>query len=376
MANPLLAGYNIVINQKVGDINTPIYPFTRTANVKDAAGENLDEIIAKLATKAEAHYVPKVEDEVSNIRFLRNDNSWATIQSASTTQAGIVQLSDATNLEDSTVAATAKAVKLVQDAIDALGTASGSTYVKKAQLGVATVGEEVGVATLDVDGKVPAAQLPSYVDDIVEVQMSADRKTATNAEGAAITPESGKIYVDAIGDGASNNTFRWSGSVYVEISESLALGETSSTAFAGDKGKTAYDHAKSDHARVDATKTESSTTNGYIKIDGAEVLVYTHPEGTNPHNTTKADVGLGDVENKSSETIRSEITSKNVVDALGFTPQAELGYTAQDASVLATPTNNGIMSAAYAAKLENCMQTAVSAEAPAFDNGIWFQIVE
>ena len=376
MANPLLSGYNIVINQKVGDVNTPIYPFTRTANVKDTAGNNLDEIIATLATKEEAHYVPAVEETVSNLRFLRNDNTWATIQSASTSQAGVVQLSDATNLEDSTVAATAKAVKVVQDAVNTLGETAAATYVKKDQLGVASADGVVGVATLDTDGKVPAAQLPSYVDDVVDVTMAADLSGATNAAGAAVVPESGKIYVDSIGDAATNKTYRWSGTVYVEISQSLALGETASTAFAGDKGKAAYDHSLAAHARVDATKTESSETNGYIKIDGAEVLVYTHPEGTNPHGTTKADLGLENVENKSSETIRSEITSKNVTDALGFTPQAELGYTAQNAAVLATASNNGVMSAAYAGKLDNCMQTTVSAEAPAFDNGIWFQIIE
>nr|WP_309099062.1 hypothetical protein [Fredinandcohnia onubensis] len=69
-----------------------------------------------------------------------------------------------------------------------------------------------------------------------------------------------------------------------------------------------------------ATKTENSATNGNIKINGVEQQVYVHPAGTNPHGTTKADVGLGNVENKSSANIRDEITSKNVTDALGFSP--------------------------------------------------------
>lgn len=378
MANPLKAGYNIVINQKVGGVNTPIYPFTRTANVKDAAGKNLDEIISTLATKAEAHYVPAVEETVSNLRFLRNDNTWATIQSASLTQAGVVQLSDATNLEDSTVAATAKAVKLVSDAVSQLSSTSDGAYVKKTQLGVATDGDVVGVATLDSDGKVPSAQLPSYVDDVVEVSMAADKSAATLAGGATVVPESGKIYVDVLGEGATERTYRWSGSVYVEISESLALGETASTAFAGDKGKAAYDHSLAAHARVDATKTEASELNGYVKVDGSDVLVYSHPDGTNPHGTTKADVGLGNVENKNSETIRSEITSKNVTDALGFTPEPAIGYTPQNAATLATATQNGVMSSAYAAKLDNCMEIAVSKDEPTFStgSGMWFQIIE
>lgn len=80
---------------------------------------------------------------------------------------------------------------------------------------------------------------------------------------------------------------------------SLELGETQSTAYRGDRGKVAYDHSQSTHARVDATMTEKSSTNGNIKINGAEVSVYKHPDGTNPHGTTKSDVGLGNVDNTS-----------------------------------------------------------------------------
>lgn len=92
-------------------------------------------------------------------------------------------------------------------------------YIPVAQKGVAS-----GVAELDSTGKVPAAQLPAYVDDVLEYDsISAFPKTG----------ESGKIYVAK----DTNLTYRWSGSSYVEISASLALGETSSTAYAGDKGK-------------------------------------------------------------------------------------------------------------------------------------------
>ncbi|MGN9161209.1 hypothetical protein [Clostridium sulfidigenes] len=71
-----------------------------------------------------------------------------------------------------------------------------------------------------------------------------------------------------------------------------------------------------------ATKVEASTTNGNIKINSVEKTVYTHPgTGTNPHGTTKSDVGLGSVENKSSSTIRDELTTVNINKALGFTPK-------------------------------------------------------
>lgn len=145
-------------------------------------------------------------------------------------------------------------------------------------------GANNGIAELDENGKVLTSQLPSYVDDVIE---------ATALSSFPSAGEAGKIYVDA----STNKTYRWSGSAYVEISASLALGETSSSAYRGDRGKVAYDHSQATHARTDATKVEASTTNGNIKINGTETKVYTHPTGTNPHGTTKSDVGLGNVPN-------------------------------------------------------------------------------
>lgn len=103
--------------------------------------------------------------------------------------------------------------------------AAGS-YVTTSQMGVSG-----GVATLDANGFVPSSQLPSYVDDVIEVANFA----ALPAEG-----ESGKIYVTL----DDNKTYRWGGSAYAEISASIALGETAGTAYEGSKGaalKTAYD---------------------------------------------------------------------------------------------------------------------------------------
>ncbi len=87
-----------------------------------------------------------------------------------------------------------------------------------------------GVAELTSEGKVPASQLPSYVDDVLEFETQ---------ESFPVPGETGKIYVDL----ETNLTYRWSGTVYTEISQSLALGETISTAYRGDRGKEAYDHA-------------------------------------------------------------------------------------------------------------------------------------
>ena len=79
-------------------------------------------------------------------------------------------------------------------------------------------------------GTIPTSVLPSYVDDVIEA--------ASNDEFPA-PGESGKIYVNT----TTNLSYRWSGSQYVEISPSIALGETSSTAYRGDYGAAAYAHA-------------------------------------------------------------------------------------------------------------------------------------
>lgn len=122
---------------------------------------------------------------------------------------------------------------------------------------IGTKGAANGVAGLDSTGKVPSSQLPSYVDDVIDVVSfvtsnptsgmtigdvyynSATKKlfTATSATaGVTSDPEAGKIYVSI----ANNKTYRWSGSIMTEISASLALGTTSSTAFRGDYGNTLY----------------------------------------------------------------------------------------------------------------------------------------
>lgn len=113
-------------------------------------------------------------------------------------------------------------------------------------------GSPSGVATLDEAGKVPSTQLPSYVDDVIEY----DSFAALPATG-----ETGKIYVTK----DTNLQYRWGGSAYTEISKSLALGETSESAYRGDRGKIGYDHSQL--------------------------------TGANPHGVTKALVGLGLVDN-------------------------------------------------------------------------------
>lgn len=136
-------------------------------------------------------------------------------------------------------------------------------------------------ADLDTSGKVLSSQLPSYVDDVLEYSAKSNFPS---------TGESGKIYVDT----ATNLTYRWSGSAYVEISQSLALGETSSTAYRGDRGKIAYDHSQTSHAPTNAevnqnafsnVKVGSTTVSADSKTDTLELVAGTNvtltPDATN-----------------------------------------------------------------------------------------------
>lgn len=113
-----------------------------------------------------------------------------------------------------------------------------------------------GVAELGSDGKVPSSQLPSYVDDVLEY---------ANLSSFPATGETGKIYIAQ----DTNKTYRWSGSAYVEISASLALGATSSTAFRGDYGNSAYAHAVTNKGSAFSSGLYKITTNNEGHVTAA-----------------------------------------------------------------------------------------------------------
>lgn len=89
-----------------------------------------------------------------------------------------------------------------------------------------------GKASL-VDGKVPASELPSYVDDTIEGYYYNGDFYEDSEHTTAITREVGKIYIDL----TANKSYRWTGSVYVRIDECPAFGEIHGTIYEGNKGK-------------------------------------------------------------------------------------------------------------------------------------------
>ena len=120
---------------------------------------------------------------------------------------------------------------------------------------VATKGKAKGFASLDGNGLVPSSQLPSYVDDVIEVYATYDVsetgklsniKLYSDPDHAnPITGESGKIYLNITQDEPSYQ-FRWSGTQFVDSNtSSLILGEVTGTAYDGGKGKALADWRKS-----------------------------------------------------------------------------------------------------------------------------------
>lgn len=133
-------------------------------------------------------------------------------------------------------------------------------------------------ATLDSTGKVPASQLPSYVDDVLEGYLHNSSFYRDSAFKTTYAKETGKIYVDL----PTGRIYRFGGTTFAEISSSLALGETSETAYAGDKGKA---------NRADINTLKSYFTNGKAnsasKADNAtKASEATH--AVNADNATKA----------------------------------------------------------------------------------------
>lgn len=167
--------------------------------------------------------------------------------------------------------------------------ADGTNIAQATFIAATEKGANSGVATLGVDGKIPASQLPSFVDDVIDLLDIAETAPAECAAGdkyynsvskkiftatAANTwsetgedPEGGKIYI-TIDD---EKTYRWSGTTMAEISGGLALGETQGTAYEGSKGKQVADNLAAHTANGDihVTTSDKSAWNGkYDKPSG------------------------------------------------------------------------------------------------------------
>lgn len=181
-----------------------------------------------------------------------NQNAYANVKVGATTIAAgsktdTIELVAGSNNVTITPDATNKKVTISVEDTDLSG------YIPTSQKGANN-----GVATLDAQGKVPSSQLPSYVDDVIEGYYYNGKFYREAAHTTEITAEAGKIYVDL----STDKTYRWGGSAYAVISETLALGETAGTAYEGSKGKELADTVANTSAQNPTLAWGTQTTLG------------------------------------------------------------------------------------------------------------------
>ncbi|MEF9983685.1 MAG: hypothetical protein RR806_03105 [Oscillospiraceae bacterium] len=214
----------------------------------------------------------KVENSTVNGNIKIN-GAEATIYTHPTTHPATMIVEDSTHRFTTDTKQAAWDSKADTKADVGLGNVTNDSQVKRSEMGIAN-----GVATLGSDGKLTSGQIPAGIDDVLE---------ATNLAALPTTGESNKIYVTT----NDNKTYRWSGSTYVEISASVVLGETSSTAYAGDKGKLVTDNVnKITNGAIKVPSSSNADTIGGLTVKTAVPVgavftdtVYIHPN-THPYS--------------------------------------------------------------------------------------------
>lgn len=177
----------------------------------------------------------KAADTALDTKFTKAVNDEATARTSADTALGARIDKE---IADRTAADTALDTKLQNNI---------NTLEAKHDAFVATKGKANGLASLDENGKVPAGQLPSYVDNVIDVYATydvSDTNEVTNIKlytdenhTTAVVGEAGKSYNDITPDHPGYQ-FRWSGTTWVQIvSGGLIIGEITGTAFDGAKGK-------------------------------------------------------------------------------------------------------------------------------------------
>ena len=247
------------------------------------------------------------------------------------------------------------------------------------KLNSALKGANNGVAELDQNGKVPTSQLPSFVDDVIEGYYFNSKFYKESGHTNEITGETGKIYVDL----STNKTYRWSGTAFAVISETLALGETSSTAYRGDRGKIAYDHSQEAHAPSDAEPNvqadwaeDNTGSDAYIKNKPTSLPANGGNANTVNNHTVQSDVPANAVFTD-TKPVTMKGATESTAGSAGYAPApgvADRNKYLRGDGVWQTPPNttyndatqsaHGLMSAADKKKLDNLPQIYFTSELP------------
>lgn len=204
---------------------------TAKTNIVEAVNELFEALTAHKTDKNNPHAVSKSQIGLTNVLdveqaaktdFEAHTSNISNPHKVTKAQLGLENVNNTADSSKNVLSATKLTTARKINGVEFDGT-NDITITDDTKIPLTQKGTAGGVAELNESGFVPASQLPSYVDDTIEGTLATFPATG----------ESGKIYVDT----DTNLTYRWSGTQYVEISKSLALGETSSTAYPGSKGK-------------------------------------------------------------------------------------------------------------------------------------------
>ena len=338
MPDVVNVGDNLSYNEQTNTLSADAQEITVDSELSGTSTNPVQNkaVKAALAGKADTTTVYKIDSDVKNLKSGKVDkvygkglstNDYITedkqkvdalgtastknVPSSGNASASEVVMGNDTRLSDS---------RNAKDVCSWAKASSKPAYTAAEVGAIATTekGAANGVASLDGSGKVPSSQLPSYVDDVLEYASFLD---------FSATGESGKIYVAA----DTNKTYRWSGTAYAEISESLALGETSSTAFAGDRGKAIEDKIPANTSPSNPLITKE-ILNGYIsnlsrsvsnKVDKIPGKGLSTNDYTTEEKNKLAGLEQVTVDSQLSETSTNPVQNKKITEVLNTKADAQ-----------------------------------------------------
>lgn len=246
----------------------------------DSTVSDLEDAIAGKSATGHGHAISDVTNLQSTLDSKAASNH--THSAATTSAAGFMSAADKTKLNG--IATGANKYTLPVANSSSIGGVKSGTDISVDSSGNVSVNNDshthsastiTSVNASAITGVLSSSQLPSYVDDVIEGYLSSSKFYKTkNSDGTystEITGEAGKIYTDL----NTNKVYRWSGSAYVVISDTITLGETSSTAYRGDRGKVAYNHSQ-------ATGNPHGTT--IAQISGLQSQLDSKASSSHTHN--------------------------------------------------------------------------------------------
>lgn len=354
--NDNLAILNAATIKGVQVNGTDLTPSAGKANIPNATT-----VADGAMSKEDKTKLDKVIDSGNGQQYLANDGAYKTLTKTTVGLGNVDNTSDMSKpVSTAQQAAIDEAKQVATDHIAnkenphevtkeqvGLGNVTNDAQVKRSEMGVAN-----GVATLGTDGRVPSTQLPSYVDDVIDVYatystgstgaLSNIQLYEDSGHSTPIVGESGKIYQNIATDEPAYQ-FRWTGTIFAQVGATgLILGEVTGTAYDGAKGKANRD-------ALNSAPTTVVTGFGSVTPAAANIRIAFHNTNKNSGNNQYSDGSDGTITIPSATSSVAGLMSasdKVKVDGALQTANAGVGIlasyaiAAQKAAITPTDTIN------------------------------------